>query len=191
MAGQTETQKFHLNISNGNAEDPNAVTSNRNIMSSANQNPSNSTLPRVDSCNDDNSYLLNNDIKPKLHYDTQPAVSKIDADRKTYMNHERLRDSIRSYNNNNAINYQVIKNQIDTAHQTNRAGSITTPIVPLEFLSPQRQVTNSLEDESEYLPTVKYLEPADIPPGVALHFKRTGINQMDPNQGESHNNSTP
>ena len=107
------------------------------------------------------------------------------------MNLERLRDSIRSYNNNTAINYQVIKNQIDTAHHTNRAGSITTPIVPLEFLSPQRQATNSLEDESEYLPTVKYLEPADIPPGVALHFKRTGINQMDPNHGESHNNSSP
>ena len=105
-------------------------------MSTANQNPSNSTLPRVDSCTDDNSYLLNNDIKPKAHYDTQPAVSQIETNRKTYMNHERLRDSIRSYNNSTAINYQVIKNQIDTAHHSNRMGSITTPIVPLEFLSP-------------------------------------------------------
>jgi hypothetical protein len=85
----------------------------------------------------------------------------VEANRKTYMNQERLKDSIRVYNNNTQIQYQAIKTE--TMNSTGRGAynSVGTPIIPLDHFT--------LADGKETL---------EVPQGVTLHFKRTGMNEV-------------
>ena len=104
--------------------------------------------------------------------------NSIESNRKTYMNHERLRESIRDYHNQSSIHYHLMKSQLEnnaSLQQNTARGIFSEP--SQRFQNMESSVLDSTEvNNNNKSSALRYLEPDRVPEGVVQHFRVTGIN---------------